>query len=49
VTAHGGPAAAPAGFRNDALALAIGTLAYAVFLVWLHPWLIGVPALPGRA
>ena len=49
VTAHGGPAAAPAGFRNDALALAIGTLAYAVFLVWLHLWLIGVPALPGRA
>jgi uncharacterized membrane protein len=49
VTAHGGLAAAPAGSRNDGLALAIGTLAYAVFLVWLHPWLIGVPALPGRA
>jgi uncharacterized membrane protein len=49
VVPHGGPAAPPAGFRNDALALVIGTLAYAVFLVWLHPWLIGVPALPGRA
>ena len=43
---HGGPAAAPAGWRNDILALLIGTAAYVVFLVWLHPLLIGVPALP---
>jgi uncharacterized membrane protein len=43
---HGGPAAAPAGWRNDLLALAIGTVAYLVFLIWLHPLLIGVPALP---
>jgi uncharacterized membrane protein len=43
---HGGPAAAPAGWRNDILALAIGTAAYLVFLLWLHPLLIGVPALP---
>jgi uncharacterized membrane protein len=43
---HGGPAAAPAGWRNDILALAIGTAAYLAFLFWLHPWLIGVPALP---
>lgn len=43
---HGGPAAAPAGWRNDILALVIGTAAFAVFLVWLHPLLIGVPALP---
>ena len=43
---HGGPAAAPAGWRNDILAIAIGTAAYLVFLVWLHPLLIGVPALP---
>jgi uncharacterized membrane protein len=43
---HGGPAAAPAGWRNDLLAIAIGTVVYLVFLVWLHPLLIGVPALP---
>jgi uncharacterized membrane protein len=27
----------------------IGTVAYIAFVVWLHPWLIGVPALPARA
>jgi uncharacterized membrane protein len=43
---HGGPVAAPAGWRNDILALAIGTALYLVFLLWLHPLLIGVPALP---
>ena len=43
---HGGPATAPAGWRNDILAIAIGTAAYLVFLVWLHPLLIGVAALP---
>jgi uncharacterized membrane protein len=43
---HGGPAAAPAGWRNDILAVAIGTALYLVFLLWLHPLLIGVPALP---
>jgi uncharacterized membrane protein len=43
---HGGPAAAPAGWRNDLLALAIGTALYLAFLLWLHPLLIGVPALP---
>jgi uncharacterized membrane protein len=46
--AHGAPAAL-GGWRNDILALVIGTLAYGVFVVWLHPWLIGVPVLPGRA
>jgi uncharacterized membrane protein len=45
---HGGPAAAPANLRNDAIAVAIGTAAYLVFVVWLHPALIGVPVLPGR-
>lgn len=45
---HGGPAAPPAGLRNDALALAIGTAAYLAFAFWLHPWLIGVPVVPGR-
>ena len=42
---HGGPAAAPAGWRNDILAVAIGTALYLAFLLWLHPVLIGVPAL----
>jgi uncharacterized membrane protein len=46
---HGGPAAAPAGWRNDILAIAAGTVAYVVFVFWLHPWLIGAPVIPGRA
>jgi uncharacterized membrane protein len=46
VVPHGGPAAEPAGWRNDILALVIGTAAYLAFLFWLHLWLIGVPALP---
>lgn len=46
--AHGGPVAAPAGWRNDAIALAVGTAAYLAFALWLHPWLIGVAVLPGR-
>jgi len=49
VAPHGGPATAPAGLRNDALAIVIGTVVYIAFAVWLHPWLIGVPVLPGRA
>jgi uncharacterized membrane protein len=49
VVPHGGPAAAPSGFRNDAVAVAVGTVAYIAFATWLHPWLIGVPVLPGRA
>lgn len=44
---HGGPAAAPAGWRNDALAIAIGTIAWFVFAKWLHPMLIGVSVWPG--
>jgi uncharacterized membrane protein len=47
--AHGGPLAAPAGFRNDALALVIGTAAFLVFAIWLHPRLIGVAVWPGQA
>lgn len=31
--------------RNDVLAILIGTVAYGVFLIWLHPLLIGVPVL----
>jgi uncharacterized membrane protein len=46
---HGAPLEPPAGLRNDALALAIGTVVYVAFVVWLHPLLIGVPVLPGRA
>ncbi|MGO4386049.1 NnrU family protein [Microvirga sp. 2YAF29] len=45
---HGGTAA-PAGIRNDVLAIGIGTVVYLAFLFWLHPMLIGVPVLPGRA
>ena len=47
--AHGGPLAEPAGFRNDALALAIGTAAFLVFAIWLHPRWIGVAVWPGQA
>jgi uncharacterized membrane protein len=48
VVPHGGPAARPAGWRNDVLALAVGTVAYLAFAFWLHPWLIGVAVLPTR-
>ena len=44
---HGGPVAEPAGWRNDILALAIGTILWFAFARWLHPLLIGVPVLPG--
>ena len=49
VVVHGGPLEPPKGLRNDALAVVIGTVAYFAFVVWLHPWLIGVPALPPQA
>ena len=49
VAAQHGGTAPPAGLRNDVLALAISTVAYGIFVVWLHPWLIGVPVLPMRA
>jgi len=47
--AHGGPLAAPAGVRNDALALGVGTAAFLAFAIWLHPRLIGVTVWPGQA
>lgn len=47
--AHGGPLAAPAGWRNDALAVAIGTAAFLAFAIWLHPRWIGVAVWPGQA
>lgn len=46
---HAGPAAEPAGLRNDLLAVAIGTVAWFVFARWLHPVLIGVPVWPGSS
>jgi uncharacterized membrane protein len=49
VAAQHGGTAAPAGIRNDVLAVAIGTIVYVAFVFWLHPWLIGVPVLPMRA
>jgi uncharacterized membrane protein len=48
VVPHGGPAGPPAGWRNDVLALAVGTAAYLAFAFWLHPWLIGVAVVPAR-
>lgn len=47
VRQHGGPAAAPAGWRNDVVAVAVGTALWFVFARWLHPWLIGVAVWPG--
>ncbi|HEX8662537.1 MAG TPA: NnrU family protein [Beijerinckiaceae bacterium] len=44
---HAGPAAAPAGVRNDLIAVAVGTVVWLAFLLRLHVWLIGVPVLPG--
>jgi uncharacterized membrane protein len=49
VAAQHGGTAAPAGWRNDILAVVIGTAIYLAFVLWLHPWLIGVPVLPMRA
>jgi uncharacterized membrane protein len=49
VVPHGGPVEPPRGFRNDAYAIAIGTVVYVAFAAWLHPWLIGVSVLPGQA
>lgn len=46
---HAGPAVAPAGWRNDALAVVIGLGVWFVFARYLHPLLIGVAAWPGQA
>ncbi|RZK81417.1 MAG: NnrU family protein, partial [Methylobacterium sp.] len=48
VAQHGG-AAAPAGWRNDAIAVVVGVVAWFVFGKYLHPILIGVYAWPGQA
>lgn len=39
-------AAKPAGWRNDAIAVGAGLVGYVAFAFWLHPILIGVPAVP---
>jgi uncharacterized membrane protein len=44
---HAGPAVEPAGWRNDAIAVAVGLVAWFAFARWLHPWLIGVSVWPG--
>jgi uncharacterized membrane protein len=44
---HGGEAARPSA-RNDVLAVVIGTAAFLIFAIWLHPLLIGVSVWPGR-
>ncbi|ABY32411.1 NnrU family protein [Methylorubrum extorquens] len=45
---HGGQAT-PAGWRNDAIAVVVGVVAWFVFGKYLHPLLIGVAAWPGQA
>lgn len=40
-------AAAPDGWRNDAIAVGVGLVAYVAFAFWLHPILIGVPVIGG--
>ena len=45
---HGAPLVA-GGWRNDVLAVTIGTVASWAFVLWLHPWLIGVAVLPPEA
>ncbi len=36
----------PAKPQNDVIAVVLGTALYVVFMVWLHPLLIGVPVVP---
>ncbi|MGJ3264782.1 MAG: NnrU family protein [Salinarimonas sp.] len=40
-------AAKPSGWRNDAIAVGGGLVAYVAFAFWLHPILIGVPVVGG--
>ncbi|QEE41928.1 MULTISPECIES: NnrU family protein [unclassified Methylobacterium] len=49
VAQHGGTVAAPHGWRNDILAVVIGTAAWFVFSRYLHYPLIGVSVWPGTA
>lgn len=45
VTPHKVPGA-PAGPRNDVIAIVGGLMLYVAFLFWVHVWLIGVSPLP---
>jgi uncharacterized membrane protein len=36
---------APPSKRNDVIAILAGLALYTAFLLWLHPWLIGVPVI----
>lgn len=47
VVPHAGPAVAPAGWRNDAAAVVVGSVAWFVFARYLHPLWIGVNVWPG--
>jgi len=49
VAAQHGGTAAPAGWRNDILAVVIGAAVYIAFVLWLHPLLIEVSVLPTGA
>jgi uncharacterized membrane protein len=49
VAAQHGVVAAPAGWRNDAIAVVVGLAVWFVFGKFLHPILIGVAAWPGQA
>ncbi|GJE62207.1 NnrU family protein [Methylobacterium trifolii] len=48
VAAQHGGAAAPAGRRNDLIALVLGLVVWFLFARYLHPLLIGVSVWPGR-
>lgn len=47
VVPHAGPAVAPAGWRNDAAAVVVGSVSWFVFARYLHPLWIGVNVWPG--
>jgi uncharacterized membrane protein len=42
-TDPGGPPIPIGGWRNDAIAVVVGTLVYLALGLWFHPWVIGVP------
>ena len=42
-TDPGGPPIPIGGWRNDVIAVVVGTLAYLALGLWFHPQVIGVP------
>ncbi|CAA2141214.1 MULTISPECIES: NnrU family protein [Methylobacterium] len=46
VAAQHGAVAAPAGWRNDAIAVVVGFVVWFAFAKYLHQWVIGVSAWP---